>query len=122
MHSLRSILQIHWQDKATNLGVLERAQTTSIEVMIMKAQLQGAGMSSTWVRQKFLDSFSVMSSLKAKDSRDAHASGSKTASRPTSGVAAPVLGISTVQQGTETNGEPSPGLFARPSRKTVANA
>ncbi|KAL8563721.1 hypothetical protein ACOMHN_063489 [Nucella lapillus] len=40
MRNLRSILGIKWQDKITNLGVLERAGTTSIEAMILKTQLR----------------------------------------------------------------------------------
>ena len=40
MHSLCSILRIHWQDKVSNL---ERANTTSIEAMIFKVQLHWTG-------------------------------------------------------------------------------
>ncbi|XP_038077400.1 uncharacterized protein LOC119745248 [Patiria miniata] len=40
---LRSILGIRWQDRITNLEVLDRAETTSIKVMILKAQLRWTG-------------------------------------------------------------------------------
>ncbi|KAL8562660.1 hypothetical protein ACOMHN_011231 [Nucella lapillus] len=40
MRCLRSILGIKWQDKITNLEVLDRAGTTSIEAMILKTQLR----------------------------------------------------------------------------------
>ena len=43
MHSLCSILGVRWQDKVTNLEVLDRAETTSIEAMILKAQLCWTG-------------------------------------------------------------------------------
>ncbi|KAL6487614.1 hypothetical protein MHYP_G00042400 [Metynnis hypsauchen] len=43
MRSLRSILGIRWQDRVTNLEVLNRAESTSIEVMILKAQLRWTG-------------------------------------------------------------------------------
>jgi hypothetical protein len=43
MRSLRSILGIKWQDRITHLEVLDRAETTSIEAMIMKAQLRWTG-------------------------------------------------------------------------------
>ena len=41
--SLRSILGIRWQDKVTNLEVLDRAKSTSIEAMILKTQLRWTG-------------------------------------------------------------------------------
>ncbi|XP_029766781.1 uncharacterized protein LOC112117806 [Terrapene carolina triunguis] len=37
---LRNIMKVRWQDKVPNLEVLERAQMTSIEMMIMKSQLR----------------------------------------------------------------------------------
>ena len=43
MRSLRSILGIRWQDKVTNLEVLDRARLTSIEAMILKTQLRWTG-------------------------------------------------------------------------------
>ena len=43
MHSLRSILGVRWQDKVTNLEVLDRAETTSIEAMVLKPQLRWTG-------------------------------------------------------------------------------
>jgi exonuclease III len=43
MRALRSILQIRWQDKVTNLEVLDRADSTSIESMLLKAQLRWTG-------------------------------------------------------------------------------
>ena len=43
MRSLRFIMQIHWQDRVSNQKVLERANTTSIEAMILKAQLRWTG-------------------------------------------------------------------------------
>ena len=41
--SLRSILRIRWQERVTNLEVLDRASSTSIEAMILKAQLRWTG-------------------------------------------------------------------------------
>ena len=41
--SLRSILGIRWQDIVTNLEVLDRAKSTSIEAMILKTQLRWTG-------------------------------------------------------------------------------
>ncbi|TWW63251.1 Sodium/hydrogen exchanger 9B2 [Takifugu flavidus] len=43
MRSLRSIMHIKWQDRVTNLAVLDRAGLVSIETMIMKAQLRWSG-------------------------------------------------------------------------------
>ena len=43
MRSLRSILGIRWQDKISNLEVLDRAKSTSIEAMIVKIQLRWTG-------------------------------------------------------------------------------
>ena len=43
MRRLRSILGIWWRDKVTNLEVLDRAKSTSIEAMILKAQLRWTG-------------------------------------------------------------------------------
>ncbi|KAL6475004.1 hypothetical protein MHYP_G00160440 [Metynnis hypsauchen] len=43
MRSLRSILGIRWQDRVTNLEVLDRAESTSIEAMVLKAQLRWTG-------------------------------------------------------------------------------
>lgn len=40
MRSLRRIIQIHWQDKITNLEVLRKANSTSIEAKMLKAQLR----------------------------------------------------------------------------------
>ena len=39
MHSLKSVLNIRWQYRVTNLEVLDRADTTDIEAMILKEQL-----------------------------------------------------------------------------------
>ena len=41
--SLRSIMSIHWQDRVTNLEVLDRAKMISIEAMILKARLRWVG-------------------------------------------------------------------------------
>ncbi|KAK3775513.1 hypothetical protein RRG08_041297 [Elysia crispata] len=41
--SLSSILGIRWQDKVTNLEVLDRARSTSIEAMILKTKLRLTG-------------------------------------------------------------------------------
>ena len=38
MRSLRSIMGIKWQDRVTNLEVLDRASLASIETMVLKAQ------------------------------------------------------------------------------------
>ena len=43
MRALRSILGIKWQDRITNLEVLDRANLTSIEAMLIKAQLRWVG-------------------------------------------------------------------------------
>ena len=43
IQSLRPILKIRWQDRVMILEVLDRAETTSIEAMILKAQLQWTG-------------------------------------------------------------------------------
>ncbi|GFN79142.1 hypothetical protein PoB_000564800 [Plakobranchus ocellatus] len=40
---LRTILQIHWSDLVTNVEVLEQAEIPSIEALIAKSQLRGAG-------------------------------------------------------------------------------
>ena len=37
---LQSMMNIHRQDQVTNLEVLDRAETTSIKAMILKAQLR----------------------------------------------------------------------------------
>ena len=41
--SLRSILKIKWQDRVSNLEVLEMAESTSIEAMVLKNQLRWTG-------------------------------------------------------------------------------
>ena len=43
MRSLRSILKIRWQDKVTNIEVLDRAGSISIEAMILRKQLRWVG-------------------------------------------------------------------------------
>ena len=43
MRALRSILGIKWQDRITNLEVLDRAKSTSIKSMLIKAQLRWVG-------------------------------------------------------------------------------
>ena len=43
MRSLRSILKIKWQDRVTNLMVLDRAEMSSIEAIIIKNQLRWVG-------------------------------------------------------------------------------
>lgn len=40
---LRTILNIHWSDFTTNIEVLEKADTTSIEALLLKSQLRWAG-------------------------------------------------------------------------------
>ncbi len=40
---LRKILRITWEDRRTNVSVLEEAKTTSIEKMILQRQLQWTG-------------------------------------------------------------------------------
>ena len=42
-HSMRSIMQIPWQDRVLNQEILQRASTTSIETMVHKAQLRWTG-------------------------------------------------------------------------------
>jgi len=41
--SLRSIMRVRWQDRITNQEVLDRANSTSIEAMILKTQLRWSG-------------------------------------------------------------------------------
>ncbi|XP_048578537.1 uncharacterized protein LOC125560641 isoform X2 [Nematostella vectensis] len=41
--SLRAIMRIRWQDRITNIEVLDRADTTSIEAKILQAQLRWSG-------------------------------------------------------------------------------
>ena len=43
MRSLRSIMSIRWQDKISNLEVLERVESQSIESVLIKAQLRWTG-------------------------------------------------------------------------------
>ena len=43
MRALRSILGIRWQDKITNLEILDRAETTRIEAVLLRAQLRLTG-------------------------------------------------------------------------------
>jgi len=43
MRALRSILKISWKDHVTNLDVLQRANSTSIESILIKAQLRWVG-------------------------------------------------------------------------------
>ena len=43
MHSLRTILNIKWQDRVSNLRVLDMAESTSMEAMILKSRLRWAG-------------------------------------------------------------------------------
>ncbi|KAK3885538.1 hypothetical protein Pcinc_010279 [Petrolisthes cinctipes] len=43
IRSLRSIMGIKWQDRVTNLEVLDRASLISIETMVLKAQLRWTG-------------------------------------------------------------------------------
>ncbi|XP_062822903.1 uncharacterized protein LOC134294934 [Anolis carolinensis] len=40
---LRKILQISWEDRRTNVSMLEEAKTTSIEVMLLRHQLRWTG-------------------------------------------------------------------------------
>ena len=43
MRALRSILGMCWQDRTTNIEVLDRAECTSIETLLIKAQLRWVG-------------------------------------------------------------------------------
>ena len=43
MRSLRSILGIRWQDRVTNLEVLDQAESTSIESRLIKSQFRWVG-------------------------------------------------------------------------------
>src|SRR5213083_2371135 len=43
MRHLRAILKIKWQDKISNIEVLERSRCSSIEAIIMSAQLRWVG-------------------------------------------------------------------------------
>src|SRR3989441_12395228 len=44
MRHLRAILKIKWQDKISNIEVLERSRCSSIEAMIISAQLRWVGL------------------------------------------------------------------------------
>ena len=43
MHSLRTILNIKWQDRNSNLQVLDMTKSISIEAMILKSRLHWVG-------------------------------------------------------------------------------
>ena len=43
VHSLRTIMNIKWQDRVSNLQVLDMAESTSIEAMILKNRLRCVG-------------------------------------------------------------------------------
>ena len=43
MRSLQTILNINWKDRVSNLQVLNMAESTSIEAMILKSQLRWLG-------------------------------------------------------------------------------
>ena len=43
MHSLRTILDIKWQDRVSHLQVLDITETTSIEAMILKSRIRWVG-------------------------------------------------------------------------------
>ena len=43
MHSLWTILNMKWQDRVSNLQVLDMAESTSIEAMILKSRLRWVG-------------------------------------------------------------------------------
>ena len=43
MRSLRRIMDIRWEDKVTNLQVLDRANAVSIEALLFKVQLRWTG-------------------------------------------------------------------------------
>ena len=43
MSALRSIVGIRWQDHITNLEVLDRAEVTRIEAILIKVQLRWVG-------------------------------------------------------------------------------
>ena len=58
MRALRSILSICWQDRVTNLEVLDRANSNSIESMLLKVQLRWVGhvirMEEFWVPRRLM--------------------------------------------------------------------
>ena len=58
MRALRSILGIRWQDRVTNLEVLDRANSTSIESMLLKFQLRWVGhaicMEEFWMPRRLM--------------------------------------------------------------------
>ena len=43
MHSPRTILNIKWQDRVSNLQILDMAESTSIEAVILKSRLRWVG-------------------------------------------------------------------------------
>lgn len=40
MHGLHSLLKVRWQGKVSNINIIEKAKTTSIEEMVFIAQLR----------------------------------------------------------------------------------
>ena len=43
MRNLRTILNIKWQDRVSNLQVIDMAESTSIEAMVLKSRLRWVG-------------------------------------------------------------------------------
>ena len=82
MRALRSSLGIRWQDGVRNLEVLDSAHSTSVESMLLKAQLCWAEMSSGWKSTAYQDACCAESSCKAKDTKAARGHGTRKPSKP----------------------------------------
>ena len=72
MRAVLSILRIRWQDRITNLEVLERANFTSIEVMLFKAQLRWVGHVIKWMDSNCIPSHLLYDELTSDKRNQCH--------------------------------------------------
>ncbi|XP_056651255.1 uncharacterized protein LOC130453862 [Monodelphis domestica] len=56
--SLWSIMRIQWQDRITTQEVLDRANSTSIEVLVLQTQLRWSG--QAWTHSEYQDRYSMV--------------------------------------------------------------
>ena len=82
MSALQSILEICWQDHVTNLEVLDHAESTSIESILIKAQLRWVGMSSACSSSASLVAFFKVNLPMAKGTQVDLRTAARTASKP----------------------------------------
>lgn len=105
--------------RVTNLEVLDKAQTTSIVAMISKAQLQ-------WTRHVIrMDETRIPRQLPSGELSEGQRQQERPRKRFKDCIEANVQYNGTRPKDFEraaTNGEPSPGLPAKPSWEAVANA